>query len=862
MKYIIAGIFLFVLLAGCTSSEGDLLLIDQSGGGGGAGKIYTGLSPVSVDNDANTIRLNVQPSSDWNGLFDGQEGSYYLDRANHTGTQTASTISDFNNNVEAQIEQADHNVLSEWNFNEQLLIAGGFAAGGASIIGGTGFFQNMIIAEDLNVVNVNDFNALGDIIPFVDDAYLLGTSAKRWAEIWGTDINATNIGATNAYLTTAQISGQVNIRDTADPTINAIDTDAGAGSQISTWKYDADTNSWQLQNRNDAGGFIDNAFTFNKVSQTLSTGTRRINLDGNLYIDHGASSRTSVYVEGNETLRVDGSGDVYYGDIGGSGRNAVIRANGANKLSAGNVDLNITDTFRLIDNPASMFLRDTGGGTGLKQWLIRSDDGGLLFAPQNDDGVGTGYWLQLTRDGTNTNRIGSLLVGNFADPLLDVNVTEDRVYVAGDMYVGSGKDTNLFVEPNSSVGSLNPGATTLATILTGRRLGHTIFDIYQNDREDSFALRFDTDFDGVLNTIPFKVQGTTTYVDGQLDVNTTGTTPLELYRTIAAGNVLTKYANPLGTIYAGGCLDADDTAFNIGSQVDSCNNYILSADFFNKSVHIRGANLGVGTSASAPEGLIDARRGSTGNGLIIGQGGYGASVFQQIMTYQGNAPSHVASYGHAIQTNHAAHVPRDNWIGFYVNSGRGRFPTDVNRVMQIKGDQVVNVEGDINALGIMWSLQLLPQQAKVGTITTPARIYGGENNWQLRYDANINENADWQFQVPIEFSNRQTIYLDTIYSMNQANSSKAIVLAASLSCWSVGEGDINTDSFDSNNTKTQTVNNKAGYLNRSRIILTKRDNMATFDLCRLRLFRNGSNASDTAFGDLEVVGMTIWGGNP
>jgi len=38
-------------------------------------------------------------SGDWTGTFDGQQGTYYLARANHTGTQTASTISDFDTEV-------------------------------------------------------------------------------------------------------------------------------------------------------------------------------------------------------------------------------------------------------------------------------------------------------------------------------------------------------------------------------------------------------------------------------------------------------------------------------------------------------------------------------------------------------------------------------------------------------------------------------------------------------------------------------------------------------------------------------------------------------------------------------------------
>lgn len=38
---------------------------------------------------------NFDKTGNWTGTFDGQEGTYYLSRANHTGTQTASTVSDF-----------------------------------------------------------------------------------------------------------------------------------------------------------------------------------------------------------------------------------------------------------------------------------------------------------------------------------------------------------------------------------------------------------------------------------------------------------------------------------------------------------------------------------------------------------------------------------------------------------------------------------------------------------------------------------------------------------------------------------------------------------------------------------------------
>jgi len=53
----------------------------------------SGSSGISYDSGTGVFSLVT--TGDWTGTFDGQEGNYYLDRANHTGTQPASTISDF-----------------------------------------------------------------------------------------------------------------------------------------------------------------------------------------------------------------------------------------------------------------------------------------------------------------------------------------------------------------------------------------------------------------------------------------------------------------------------------------------------------------------------------------------------------------------------------------------------------------------------------------------------------------------------------------------------------------------------------------------------------------------------------------------
>lgn len=60
----------------------------------------TASSPLSLSQPISVIGLSasvlsISTAGDWTGTFDGQEGSYYLARANHTGTQGVSTLSNY-----------------------------------------------------------------------------------------------------------------------------------------------------------------------------------------------------------------------------------------------------------------------------------------------------------------------------------------------------------------------------------------------------------------------------------------------------------------------------------------------------------------------------------------------------------------------------------------------------------------------------------------------------------------------------------------------------------------------------------------------------------------------------------------------
>ena len=91
---------------GRISTYGSTLVINQgdvltgySDGTFAVGQI-TGVDGVSIDLTTDGV-IEISGSGiggaggDWTGTFDGQDGSWYLARANHTGTQTSTTISDF-----------------------------------------------------------------------------------------------------------------------------------------------------------------------------------------------------------------------------------------------------------------------------------------------------------------------------------------------------------------------------------------------------------------------------------------------------------------------------------------------------------------------------------------------------------------------------------------------------------------------------------------------------------------------------------------------------------------------------------------------------------------------------------------------
>ena len=102
MKYFkyILGIALSVfLVAGMAKA---VTVLYPGGGGTGTsqvptyGKVLVGQSNGTyLPTATSSLNITTSATGNWTGIFDGQEGTYYLSRINHTGTQGVATLSNY-----------------------------------------------------------------------------------------------------------------------------------------------------------------------------------------------------------------------------------------------------------------------------------------------------------------------------------------------------------------------------------------------------------------------------------------------------------------------------------------------------------------------------------------------------------------------------------------------------------------------------------------------------------------------------------------------------------------------------------------------------------------------------------------------
>lgn len=201
-----------------------------------AGQVITrGLIDLTTDVTGVLPDGSFAKTGDWTGTFDGEQGPHYLDRANHTGTQLANTISNFSATARGLFTGGDGLTYDSGT--------GDFDCDTAS-----GSVFGCITSTDWNTFN-NKESVLSFTYPLqrVTNAISLafGTSTTNsWTHQIFSSLFATNASSTNATTTTltslgntllATNSGQVGISTTSPQAMLAVSgANASAGNNATT----------------------------------------------------------------------------------------------------------------------------------------------------------------------------------------------------------------------------------------------------------------------------------------------------------------------------------------------------------------------------------------------------------------------------------------------------------------------------------------------------------------------------------------------------------------------------------------------------------------------------------------------------
>lgn len=127
---------------------------------------------------------------------------------------------------------------------------------------------------------------------------------------------------------------------------------------------------------------------------------------------------------------------------------------------------------------------------------------------------------------------------------------------------------------------------------------------------------------------------------------------------------------------------------------------------------------------------------------------------------------------------------------------------------------------------------------------------------QLLFDASTQEWAYWSFQMPGDYASAPVLRFT--YKMASATSGN-LILAGTIAAQSDGDSaDVDAIASDTVNTSSAVaVPGTAGHIDTQTLALTNADSLAANDFVVVGFSRDADNGSDTATGDLELVGLTL-----
>lgn len=127
--------------------------------------------------------------------------------------------------------------------------------------------------------------------------------------------------------------------------------------------------------------------------------------------------------------------------------------------------------------------------------------------------------------------------------------------------------------------------------------------------------------------------------------------------------------------------------------------------------------------------------------------------------------------------------------------------------------------------------------------------------YQLNFDSSQTEQVSWQFVMPANYASAPVLKVQ--YKMTSATSGD-VKIDGRIGAVTPGDStDGDAKAFDATNTTTQTVAGTAGYIKEISLTITNNDSAAAGDLVHVYLSRLGADGSDTAAGDMEVVGVYL-----
>ena len=188
-----------------------------------------------------------------------------------------------------------------------------------------------------------------------------------------------------------------------------------------------------------------------------------------------------------------------------SGVNGMLRYN----VTTGKLETFASSAWQTLDTSSgtSGAFANNGNAFGTSAILGTTDSNSLGFITYNTS--------RLTITSSGNVGIGTVS----PTQMLEVN---------GSAAFGSGV-LNLQLTGNTDVTALNPGSSTNAGRIQGPQNNHLVFDLRNNDSQDSIAFRYAADNSSIVNTIGFVMKGNgnvgvgTTSPQAILDVNGSGT---------------------------------------------------------------------------------------------------------------------------------------------------------------------------------------------------------------------------------------------------------------------------------------------------------------------------------------------------